>query len=445
MNSSRICPVCKHIENSYTFFCTECGAKTVESNDNVADYNIQPSNNAYDEKDINKNLNSDQTELVNDLDSNYASIEEEPNKNIAGSVTCNENNHSPKDNKKVFFLCLSIIAVVAIIVIVVKALPGIKEPDSNVNEVGKSENTPVNDSWEEPLTLTHNNVYDYALLFQMHEISDLDEFIEQSMEETGLCIAVATTDDLNGKTTKQYADDLRDDLIYNYYGYLLLLDMENRRIYVSTAGEFIDDSTVETVVADAGSYLNNNEYYEGAIAVINSLVSENQNYGAVANNQELDAKLYDEEGIHIYELIVSDVTWTEAYNNCISKGGYLARINSDEEYQMILQQIVNEGKEKVKFWIGGKRDIGNSYDYYWIYEDGSYGEDILNKDDKYLSYWLEGEPSYKDDATNMEEQCMNMFYLEKAGRWVWNDAPDDIIAAASFYSGTIGYICEYEN
>ena len=39
---------------------------------------------------------------------------------------------------------------------------------------------------------------------------------------------------------------------------------------------------------------------------------------------------------------------------------------------------------------------------------------------------------------------MNMFYMKKTDKWVWNDAPDDVLEVASFYSGTIGYICEYE-
>ncbi len=35
---------------------------------------------------------------------------------------------------------------------------------------------------------------------------------------------------------------------------------------------------------------------------------------------------------------------------------------------------------------------------------------------------------------------MNMFYVSKEERWVWNDVPDDLIAVAEFYSGTVLFV-----
>ena len=150
-----------------------------------------------------------------------------------------------------------------------------------------------------------------------------------------------------------------------------------------------------------------------------------------------------EEGIHTYELIVSDVTWTQAYEDCIARGGHLVRINSEEEYQAILQQISQEDKNNIKFWLGGRRNA-DSHEYRWAYEDRTYGDEVLNGDDKYASYWLSGEPSYEDEAVGSQEMYMNMFYMKKEDRWVWNDVPDDLIAVVNTYAGTVGYICEYE-
>lgn len=35
---------------------------------------------------------------------------------------------------------------------------------------------------------------------------------------------------------------------------------------------------------------------------------------------------------------------------------------------------------------------------------------------------------------------MNMFYVSKEECWVWNDVPDDLIAVAEFYSGTVPFV-----
>lgn len=152
-----------------------------------------------------------------------------------------------------------------------------------------------------------------------------------------------------------------------------------------------------------------------------------------------------ENRIHTYELIVDDVTWTEAYSACIARGGHLVRIDSEEEYQVILQQIDEEEKGNIKFWLGGARDATDVYEYRWIYEDGTYGSAVLNEDEPFLFYWLNGEPSFYDESILQDEMYMNMFYVSKEERWVWNDVPDDLIAVAGFYSGTVGYICEYED
>ena len=43
---------------------------------------------------------------------------------------------------------------------------------------------------------------------------------------------------------------------------------------------------------------------------------------------------------HRYELIVEDLTWTEAYEACEEKGGYLATLTSWEEFRRVQEQIV---------------------------------------------------------------------------------------------------------
>ena len=150
--------------------------------------------------------------------------------------------------------------------------------------------------------------------------------------------------------------------------------------------------------------------------------------------------LEDDTAIHRYEVVVSDVTWDEAMEECKARGGYLVRINtSDEKYH--IEDMLRENKqEKLVIWLGGRLDPEDGH-YHWF--DGErYTQPALDSDKYYQYCWLTGEPSFKgNDAEGKEvdENYMCMFQVNDM--WEWNDAPDDISA---YYKGKIAYICEYD-
>ena len=83
-------------------------------------------------------------------------------------------------------------------------------------------------------------VFDEAGLFDEYEKEGLETRIEEVRKSENIDLAVTTTDDANGKTSEAYADDFYDSHGFgtgdDASGVLLLIDMDNREIYVSTSG-----------------------------------------------------------------------------------------------------------------------------------------------------------------------------------------------------------------
>ena len=162
---------------------------------------------------------------------------------------------------------------------------------------------------------------------------------------------------------------------------------------------------------------------------------------------ETETEDSSEGGIHRYEYYKSDCSWSEAFQRAIDAGGYLARINSKEEYDYIAKQLSGSGFDgMVLFHIGGRRDPGTN-EYYWVDEENSLYGNCINSPEYWASgyCWLENEPSYSDSYDNktIEEDKMSLYKVND--QWSFNDSADDIVSWYSKYTGKIGYIIEYED
>lgn len=142
---------------------------------------------------------------------------------------------------------------------------------------------------------------------------------------------------------------------------------------------------------------------------------------------------------HRYELVIEDLTWSEADAACRKKGGYLATITSFEEWNRITEQIAAEEKNNITFFVGAK-------DISWLEPGIEGGYPMLALYNALFQFWLEGEPSYRglrEDGVEVKEEYVVLFYRNSDKSYYLNDVPDDILAAAPSYKGKVGYICEF--
>ena len=150
--------------------------------------------------------------------------------------------------------------------------------------------------------------------------------------------------------------------------------------------------------------------------------------------------LQDDTAIHKYEVIVDDVSWEEALQDCKKRGGYLVRLNSSHEKYYIEDLLKENGQEKLVVWLGACLNPGDRH-YHW-FDGEKYSLESLDEDRYFRYNWLDSEPSftgYDNNGSIIDENCMCMFQVN--GFWEWNDVPADI---SPYYSGKIAYICEYE-
>ena len=128
-------------------------------------------------------------------------------------------------------------------------------------------------------------VDDGATLFSADEISQIDDAAVNFADETDYSLAVVTTDDAQGMTAADYADEYYNNLIFNsgwsYDGILLLIDMDNREVYISTTGECIgvfDDSTVDYIIDCGYNDLVDGDYAHCVLDMIDAAKDAAENW-----------------------------------------------------------------------------------------------------------------------------------------------------------------------
>lgn len=120
--------------------------------------------------------------------------------------------------------------------------------------------------------------------------------------------------------------------------------------------------------------------------------------------------------------MTGDYTWEEANEYCKEHNGYLATVTTKEEAKIVEDTLAPADKVHV-VWLGSN-DLNTDKEYKWLT-----GEELS------YSQWAEGEPNNEDG----NEHYLVMYEVD--GKWVWNDAPNDI---KKYYKGKMGFLMEVE-
>lgn len=127
---------------------------------------------------------------------------------------------------------------------------------------------------------------------------------------------------------------------------------------------------------------------------------------------------------HSYQVFKEDISWSAAQQKCEALGGHLVVINDEDELNEVISMAEQNGISRV--WIGLRRQNGQ--------------ESWVNGQDGFVR-WAKGEPSYVDVNDQVSEDYVMLW---NNNGWAYNDNRDDPCRDyPAFYSGTMGYICEF--
>ena len=145
-------------------------------------------------------------------------------------------------------------------------------------------------------------IYDFADLLTDSEENLLYKEATEFISQYNMDLVLVTIDD-NHTTPREFADDFYD---YNFFGIndthngvLVLIDMDNREVYISTTGEAIlmyNDNRIDSILDDMIYYMKNGAYYNAFDVSINDL-SDFAKDGIPEGNQN---SYIDENGDYVY-------------------------------------------------------------------------------------------------------------------------------------------------
>ena len=165
-------------------------------------------------------------------------------------------------------------------------------------------------------------------------------------------------------------------------------------------------------------------------------------FGKTGNNElpliEPLAAQYDPQG-HTYEFVHGMYSWEEAQTYAKEAGGYLARFDSEAEFNYVTAELSKQSRGTI-FIIGARR-AEDSEDYFFVDGENQPLGGKLNDPASWTSaYWASGEPTYEWDGE--PEWIVTVEYDVAHGCWAYNDVIDNLAYPAD--PDSHGFIIERE-
>ena len=184
----------------------------------------------------------------------------------------------------------------------------------------------------------------------------------------------------------------------------------------------LDQSRAWDAIAEAG-FGQGNVTLEASETVAEGLVISQQPAAGVemVKGEPISLVVSSGPARHRYEFVQGAYTWTDARSLAEGKGGYLACVTSQAEWDQVASQLPSGDVSVV--WLGGLRAPSGNFE--WIT-----GEKFD------YQRWANGEPN--NEGGN--ENCLCLLKVNDV--WGWYDTPDNLEGIYADYR--MGLVIEYD-
>ena len=145
-------------------------------------------------------------------------------------------------------------------------------------------------------------IYDFANLLSETEEQKLYQEVVKVIDQQNLDMVVVTISENNKRNAEAYADDFYD---YNYFGkgstydgILMLIDMDNREVYISTTGKaqlIYDDARINKMLDVIQPKLSSTNYY----SAVYSFIQDSNRYANAGIPKSNENSSIDKNGNYI--------------------------------------------------------------------------------------------------------------------------------------------------